>query len=294
MDWMSLPSLTALRAFAALAETGSVVSAGARLNVSHAAISQQIKALEDRMSVALVDRTGRQLVLTPQGQQLADTLINGFGAISRTVEALTGANESRPLHIATTPMFASSWLAPQMAGFHAIYPNANIIISTTPKVQLLEPGGIDVALRYGDGNWPGLESELLFASSTVIVGAPSLVGSRVFEDPAELCDLPLLQGEGVSESSNWLERSIFLQERTAGLVQMPSNLLLDAARDGRGVVALIRAFVENDIAAGRLQLLFEHNDNKGFHIVTRPGFQRPALKTFLKWLRKCCSDCALL
>ena len=75
------------------------------------------------------------------------------------------------------------------------------------------------------------------------------------------------------------------------MVQLPGNLLLDAVRDGRGVAVAIHAFVEQDIKAGRLRLLFEHDDDKGYHIVTRPGVQRPVLKTFLRWLRRCVRDC---
>ena len=94
-DWLALPPLTALRAFSALADTGATVAAGARLNVSHAAISQQVKQLESHLGVALVDRSGRQLALTAEGRQLADALHLGFGTIGRAVEALTGADADR-------------------------------------------------------------------------------------------------------------------------------------------------------------------------------------------------------
>lgn len=293
MDWLSLPPLTALRAFAALAETGSAVAAGDKLNVSHAAVSQQIKALESYMGLTLVDRSGRSLALTREGRELAEALSDGFGRIAQRVEALTGADRNRPLHISTTPMFAASWLMPQMSGFHAECPGANIIISTTPKIEPMEGGGIDVALRYGDGNWPGLNSEMLFSSPMVLVAAPSLTGERDFASPADLSDLPIVQDTGISEASNWLAQSGLTGDHNAGMVQLPGNLLLDAVRDGRGVAVAIRAFVEKDIQSGRLRLLFEQDDAKGYHIVTRPGVQRPALKNFLQWLRKCVRECVL-
>src|SRR6056297_1332918 len=112
MDWQTLPPLTALRAFAALAETSSTTEAGVRLNVSHAAISQQVRQLEAHMGVVLVDRSGRQTRLTAQGRDLADALTLGFGAIARAVEALSGADAARPLQISTTPSFAAHWLMP--------------------------------------------------------------------------------------------------------------------------------------------------------------------------------------
>ncbi|SLN60309.1 Glycine cleavage system transcriptional activator [Roseovarius litorisediminis] len=291
MDWLSLPPLSALRAFVALAETGSAVAAGTKLNVSHAAISQQIKSLEAHMGLSLVNRSGRALELTSEGQQLADSLSVGFETISRTISALTGADANRPLHISTTPMFASAWLMPQLGGFHAAHPDIDLILSTTPKVEPLDTGNIDIALRYGAGNWPGLVSESLFLSPMVVVAAPSLVGERTFQSFEELAEFPWVMDAGISEANNWLSGIGTLSKMGQGSIQLPGNLLLDGARDGRGIAVAIRTFAETDIRAGRLRVLFEKNDKKGYHIVTRPGVQRPALKTFLKWLRKCAREC---
>ena len=102
IDWQSLPPLSALRAFAALTESGSVVEAGGRLNVSHAAISQQVRALEAHMGLSLVDRSGRKLELTADGRILAEALSEGFGLITATTAALTGADADRPLQVSTT------------------------------------------------------------------------------------------------------------------------------------------------------------------------------------------------
>jgi len=291
MDWRDLPPLTALRAFAALAETGSTVAAGDKLNVSHAAVSQQLKALEGHMGLALVNRSGRQLELSPEGRQLADALETGFGTIARAVAVLTGAEADRPLHIATTPMLASAWLMPQLGGFHTAFPGINLVLSTSPKVEPMDEGGIDVALRYGDGNWPGLESEPLFLSPMVVVAAPSLVGDTEFRCLDQLADYPWLMDAGLSEANNWLSGIGTLDKLSKGSIQLPGNLLLDGARDGQGIAVTIRAFSEKDIAAGRLRMLFESDTVKGYHIVTRPGVQRETVKTFLKWLRKCMREC---
>ncbi|MFK7940801.1 MAG: LysR family transcriptional regulator [Roseovarius sp.] len=286
-----MPPLTALRAFSAFADSGTVVAAGDQLNVSHAAISQQIKLLEAHMNVSLVDRSARQMTLTSEGRELAEALKLGFGAIARTADTLTGADANRPLSIATTPMFAAAWLMPQLAGFHADNPGANLTISTTPTVEPLAPGGIDVALRYGDGHWPGLEAELLLRSPMVIVAAPALVGDAAINSLDDLTQFQWLEDVGTSEANNWLRNFADVGERCAGVTQLPGNLLLDGARDGQGVAVVIRAFVEADIRAGRLRVLLEKEDAKGYHIVTRPGPQRAALKTFVKWVRRCAKDC---
>ncbi|WP_336097917.1 LysR family transcriptional regulator [Roseovarius sp. CH_XMU1461] len=287
IDWLTLPPLTALRAFAAFAETGSVISAGTALNVSHAAISQQLRALETHMGVALVDRSGRAMALTVEGRQLASALRTGFGAIAASVEALTGADAARPLHIATTPMFAAGWLMPQMPQFHEAHPGTHLILSASAELQTLDPGGIDVALRYGAGDWPGVETQLLLRSPMLLVGAPSLVGEDPICNLSVLARYPVLQDMGRSEANLLLEEMGVIgpsEGPPARRVQLPGNLLLDAARDGQGVAVVTRAFVEKDLEAGRLRLLYEHQSDNGYYIVTRPGVQRPVTKTFIRWL----------
>jgi LysR family transcriptional regulator, glycine cleavage system transcriptional activator len=114
LDWRSLPSLNALRAFCALAQTGSFTRAGEVLNVSHAAVSQQVRALEERLGTSLAQREGRGAALTPEGERLAATLDAAFLAIARAVDELTGADAARPLQITTTPSFAMGWLMPRL------------------------------------------------------------------------------------------------------------------------------------------------------------------------------------
>jgi len=286
MDWLSLPPLTALRAFAALAETGGTAAAGARLNVSHAAVSQQIKQLEAHMGLVLVDRSGRNLRLTAEGQELADALALGFGAIARAVDTLCQQSSERPLQISTTPSFAAHWLMPCLGDFRHRHPEIDLMIDPTPRLVTLEPGGIDIAVRYGAGDWPGLEAELLFSSPIVAVAAPRLVEGRRIESPADLADLPWLQEFGTNEASDWLRRRGVTRERGAGQVQVPGNLLLDGLRDGQGVAVTVLDWVRQDIAAGRLRLLFQDHEDSGYHVVTRSGVLRPAARTFLVWLRR--------
>lgn len=286
VDWLSMPPLTALRAFAALAETGSVGAAGVQLNVSHAAVSQQIRTLETRMGVMLVDRSRRQLALTDEGQQLAEALNVGFGAISRTIDTLTGADNDRPLEISTTPSFAGNWLMPRLSDFREAHPEIDIMIDPSPKLVQLEPGGIDIAIRYGTGDWPNLDCHLLFRSNLVAVAAPSLIGDHEITDPGDLAELPWLQEFGTSESSDWLRRRGVTKDRAGGLVQVPGNLLLDGLREGHGVAVTVFEWVRHDIAAGRLVQLFEDDDKAGYYIVSRPGVLRPKARAFAGWLRR--------
>lgn len=286
MNWASLPPLTALRAFSAYAETGSVSRAGALLNVSHAAISQQMRSLETHLGLALLDRSSRALSLTPEGQQLADALAAGFGRISQVIEALTGADAARPLHVATTPSFASNWLMPRLATFSAAHPDIDIMINPSPGLTDPAPGGVDIALRYGDGDWPGFETELLLSSSITVVAAPELIGDRQADKPEDLLDFPWIQELGTSESSLWLAGRGVKGLRKLRVIHVPGNLMLDGARTGQGIAVSTRVSVEEDLRSGRLRLLFEDRHEDGYHIVTAPGVMRPPLRDFITWLRR--------
>ena len=287
MDWRSLPSLSALRAFAALAETGSFTRAGAALNVSHAAISQQVRALEERLGVALLPRDGRRGVLTPEGERLATALEAGFGGIARAVDELTGADADRPLHVSTTQAFAANWLMPRLASFRHEHPEVELMLNPTHLNVDIAPGGVDVAIRYGQGGWRGLDSELLIHTTFVLVAAPSLIEGRRIADPGDIVDLPWLQELGTSEISQWLRGHGVIAPKKENVAHLPGHLVLEAVRNGDGVSLSTRVNVERDLEAGRLMVLFEQaQPGLGYYLVVRPGVQRPALRTFVGWLRR--------
>jgi len=286
MNWRDMPSLSALRAFAVFAESGTLQQAGAALNVSHAAISQQLRQLEAHMGVPLLDRSGRALRLTAEGEQLAQALTLGFGAIRVAVQDLTTRGAGQPLHVTCTPMFATYWLMPRLAGFRQAYPEVDLVIDPTGEVVQMAPGGIDVALRYGHGNWPGLEAEMLLPSPMVVVAAPGLLDRRRVDQPEDLLDLPWLEEIGTNEASVWLRSRGVEDGLKAGRVVLPGNLLMEALRGGQGVAVSVRDFVAPDVAAGRLTELFCEEQGRGYHIVHRPGVLRPGARHFVNWLRR--------
>ncbi len=286
MDWRTLPPLSALRAFAAFAQTRNIVAAGDALGVSHAAISQQLRALEGHLDVALLDRSARALALTAAGEQLAQALQTSFAGMIEVIEEITGRLETRPLHISATPTFAASWLMPRLPSFRAAHADIDLMIDPSPEVVVLGPNGIDVAIRYGNGSWPGVDAEMLFHSPMVVVAAPSLIGDAPIPDLNALADFPWLEEFCTSEATSWLRR-FGAPRAKAGMMQVPGNLMLDGARDGQGVVVTVREFVARDVAAGRLrELHVEETPEAGYHIVTRPGVQRKSVKAFATWLRR--------
>lgn len=287
MDWRTLPPLSALRAFAALAETGSFTGAGAALNVSHAAISQQVRGLEDRLGTTLVNRDGRRMALTPQGRRLAAVIGPAFLSIRHAVVELTGADAARPLQVTMTPSFAVSWLMPRISEFRHRNPQVELMLNPTADVVELEPGGIDVAIRFGGGEWPGLQSELLLETSFVVVGARSLIGDRPIREPRDILGFPWLQELGTNEIALWLRRQGVVAPKTENVTHLPGYMVLEGIRAGEGITATARAFVEQDVEDGRLVVLFEDlRPGVGYFIVTRPGVQRPPLKAFVAWLKR--------
>ncbi|WP_342714678.1 LysR family transcriptional regulator [Poseidonocella pacifica] len=278
-----MPSLSALRALAVFAETGSMTAAGNALNVSHAAVSQQLRALESRLGVSLLCRAGRGTVMTPEGARLAQSARDGFNLMARELDALTGADAVRALQISTSPTFAALWLMPRLPRFSARAPHLDVMLNPTPALVSLEPGGIDVAIRYGDGNWPGHDVVPLIQSPLVVVAAPSLVGEGPVDGAQALLRHPWLEEYGTNESTDWLRRR-GVMDRPGGMLQVPGNLLIDGARTGQGIAVTVRCFVEEDIASGRLRLLFSEDGSKGYFILTRPGVQRAPVREFLRWL----------
>lgn len=257
------------------------------LNVSHAAISQQVRALEKHLGVALVMRDGRGVALTAVGARLAETVGGAFHAIAEDIAEITGADADRPVQVTTTPMFAASWLMPRMADFRDRHPEIDLMINPTTDLVPMQPGGIDLAIRYGKGDWPGMETETLLPTHFILVAAPSLVGRREITEPADLTDFPWLLEIGNEDAADWMHRHGLEGKMPKGVTRLPGDLMLAGARAGQGVAATRRALVEADLASGGLISLFEEpGADAGYFIVTRPGVLRPAAKVFAGWLRR--------
>ncbi len=284
MNWGQLPPMAALRAFGAFAQTGSMTAAGAKLNVTHAAISQQIRQLEAHLNVPLLERQGKKLSLTEDGETLARTLDTAFTAIFETVEQLTTQEQERPVQISCTSSFAADWLMPRLASFRKKHPDISMMIDPNPTLVDLTPGGIDVAIRYGNGDWPGYSSTALIHAPLALVGTPDLVRNYQKDDPDGLADLPWLNEFGTNEASRWMERHGIRPGKAKSITNVPGNLVLEGIRRGQGVAMVTRMMVEDDIAAGRLSVLFEEDRGASYHLVTRPGVQRPALRAFCRWI----------
>jgi LysR family glycine cleavage system transcriptional activator len=286
MDWSDLPSLNSLKAFAAVAETGSYSQAGSALNVSHAAVSQQVKALEVRLGVSLVTREGRGMALTEEGAALARDLAAGFATIRRGVEALTGTDAHRPVQITMSPAFAVSWFMPRIVDFQNEHPEITLLLNPTAEVMELKPGGIDLAIRYTDSRRLDTKVDPVLIADMVVVGTPALIGEQEITDPAMLVGMRWLQELSTNEVADWMARHGVTLDRPLMISHMPGNLIMEAVRRGDGITYTARPFVEQELRSGQLIELFSDEAFGTYYIATRPGVLRPPVKTFVKWLKQ--------
>lgn len=284
-----LPSLAALRAFEAAARTRSYSAAGREMNVSHAAVGQHVRRLEAELGRRLMVKEGRGVAPTQDGAALARGLSEGFGAIRAALEAFEEEDAARPLGVTTTPNFAASFLMPRMGGFRRAHPEIALMLDPTPAVVEMGPEGPDLAIRYGAGDWPGLVSEPLLPSPLVVAAAPELVAGRRVERPADLLALPWLIEFGTDEAAVWLAEHGVTGSLAAAATHLPGYMMAAALRQGQGVGCVAKAFVDEDVAAGRLTILFggeEDGGASGYHLVRRPGAPRPPARRFAAWLRR--------
>jgi len=285
MDWTEFPTLNSLRAFSVVAETMSFTRAAASLNVTHAAVSQQVKALEDRIGLTLVERKGKAITLSKEGKSLAHDLTKGFITIHDGVRALKHATTWSSVQVTMPPAFALGYLMPRIGDFQREHPGITLMLNPTVDVLELTPGGIDIAIRYSDCFVPGMDVTPLLITDMVVVGARELVNGKIFNDLSALCELPWLQELGGNDTSEWMERQGITPDKPMNITYMPGSLIMDAVRRGHGLTFTARSFVDEDIQAGLLVELFSETEFGGYYIVTRPGALRPPVQSFLNWLK---------
>src|SRR5215510_6335298 len=170
-----IPPLNALRAFEAAGRHLSITKAADELCVTVAAVSHQVKTLEDYLDVRLFRRTANALFLTDAGQALLPGLRAGFAELERAMDALREHDLRGAFVLSVAPVFATKWLIPRLDGFHAAHPDIDVRISATLELADFERDGIDAAIRVGRGRYPGLVAHRLFGESVVPMCSPALL-----------------------------------------------------------------------------------------------------------------------
>ncbi|AOZ70783.1 hypothetical protein LPB142_00325 [Rhodobacter xanthinilyticus] len=286
MDWRKMPPLTALRAFAVTAREGGFSAAARRLNVTHAAVAQQVRALEGELGAPLVWREGRALRLTPEGERLAAALGDGFTMIQGAIEALRAQGGQRPLTVTLPPAFASEWLMPRLAKFWKKHPEIALSLLPEPRTIDLREAGANLGIRFGTGRWAGVISEFLTAAPQIVVAAPELLHGRKKLSLREMAVMPWVREGDWPEQMQLLE-SIGLKPAAMKFIDFPNEeLALAAAREGIGLHLETESLIEEDLKIGWLVKIHELADDKmGYYVVRPPGPLSPAARIFIDWLK---------
>lgn len=286
MNWAEIPSLAALRAFEAAARTGSLSAAARELNVTHAAIAQHVRTLEEHLSTSLLAREGRSMAPTEAGATLAKALSDGFGQIAAGVRAVNAAHHNRPVSLTLTPSLAENWLMPRLPSFWSSHPN--ITLSITPSISLsdLRGDGHDIGIRYGRGPWPGYTSEFLLSARYAVVASPDLIGDLQINDLSELSDFTWLFDPLFREPRRWAESNGLTVDESNVIGLGTSSMILSAARTGAGLAILSRAIIEEDLQRGSLKIVLEAKQEElGYYVVLPSPVASPRVKTLVAWLK---------
>ncbi|MDH0303326.1 MULTISPECIES: LysR substrate-binding domain-containing protein [unclassified Pseudomonas] len=283
--------LLALRAFSETTRLGSLKAAAERMGVTPGAISQQIRLLEDRLGVILLTRSRYGVQLTEAGASLYPGLSRGFGQIESALldlEALTRANT---LTISTQPSFASSWLVPRLADFSARYPEIDVRVQSTAELVDLHRDPVDIALRHGLGDYPGLESIPLLAPVLLPVASPGLlVGGPALHAPQDCLHYPLLQDADRADWTLWLQaHGVEPDGRSRRGPSFDEDLLLlRAAASGQGIALVQAQHAEDDLRNGSLVVAVDRAwpSRFAYYLVARKeNLSRPHVRAFIDWIQ---------
>jgi len=284
-----LPSLSALRAFEAAARHESAKQAAKELSVTATAISHQIRGLEEALGIALFVRKPRRLALTPQGRELQEVLGTAFDSIGNVVERLTSAPRRKTATLSTTPAIAVRWLLPWVCMLREKHPDIDLRIHATHEAVSLDGVTADLAIRYGEGPWPGLVAEKLIDNTFVPVCTPHLGLTNANDLPRH----PLIhfhpQDIPVSplDWAGWQKQAqVPGLDVTAGLVFSDETHAISAAVGGQGVALLGRELLEDEFRDGRLVQPFGPElPGMPFHLVYPEGRRDdPVVRAVRDWV----------
>ncbi|WP_315722186.1 MULTISPECIES: transcriptional regulator GcvA [unclassified Bradyrhizobium] len=288
-----LPSLNGLRAFEAAARHLSFTRAASELNVTQTAISHQIKRLEDELGIRLFVRQNRSLALTPQARDYLPLVRAAFDDLRLATERLVRKDNAKVLTVSTIASLAAKWLLPRLTAFQEAHPGIDVRITTSTGLVDFRKDDVDAAIRYGRGHWPGVRAEWLMADELFPVCSPALLqGDKPLRCPEDLAHHTLLQASGGYDDDwrLWLTAAGLPVElsRQSRLSFDLSLMTVQAAIDGLGVAIGRTAYVQDDIAKGRLVVPFKMAlpSDAGFYLVMPEGrTDPPKLKAFRQWLK---------
>jgi len=291
----SLPPLNWLRAFEMTARHMSVTRAAAELGVSPSAVSQQIKQLEDFLQVRLVSRVGNRLILTDAGHESLPGFSEAFRQLGETVTIARGVADSGPVNVSIAPSLAIKWLLPRLTRFYDKHPEVDLGIFTSMDVASFDRSGIDIAIRYGSGLYPGLYTRKLMPERVIPACSPNLISKTgPLNTPSDLAPFTLLHEWPTEQDRTcptW--RTFLSSDDTIGIDARrgphfnQASMVVDAACAGLGVALVKERIAKRDIENGNLTTLFStHFDVEfSYHLVCLPEKVRlRKVSKFIDWI----------
>jgi len=293
----SLLPLNALRAFDAAARHMSFKHAADDLSVTPAAISQQIRSLEEFLDVELFRRTNRSLVLTEAAQLSLAPLKQAFELMEESVDILTDSKTANHLKVSVSPSFASKWLVPRIANYYERRPDAVVKIDATMQITDFKIEDTDVCIRYGLGNYPGLYVEEILRETIFPVCSPELAErGNLSECPTEILKQTLIHDDSTVEDDSAPNWTMWLKaagiEAPDGMPALHFNnnaLAIEAAVAGRGVALARSVIAEEDLKAGRLVRPFGKGvplDFKHYIVCPQDKLKNERVQEFIDWIRE--------
>lgn len=285
-----LPNLKALQAFRFAGEAESFKAAAERLHVTQAAISQQIKTLEEQLGVSLFKRRPREVALTAEGRQLLASISQGFSIIEQGVIKLTGDPTPTQLNISTLPSFASRWLVPRLGSFQNSAPELTVNLTPALHLESFEGDHLDLAIRFGKGHYPGLQSVKLFDEYLIPACHPSLIDNSV-SLKQQISKMSLLTDDSPDLADAWNQfknmSGINFHDDASKLQVNDSTLLVEAVLAAQGLSLLRFSLIYELLDRGQLicPLPVWIKSDFDYYLVAPPShFKRKKVQNFERWL----------
>jgi LysR family transcriptional regulator, glycine cleavage system transcriptional activator len=288
---MRLPPLNALRAFEAVARHGVLSRAAEELGVTPTAVSRHIKNLEDALGLALFDREAGALKLTSRGRSYARTLTRSFDLMLDATNLLAESAGKIHVTLRAYTTFLVRWLIPQLPDFHARHPDVELHLTTAFDPVDFSRDSVDLGVRYGHGNWPGLDATLLYNDAMVVVGNTTVkdrFAARPFVE-ALAAEPHLVHTLRLDDWPDWLETAGLNDLKPARRIPLDDmSLIYQGMLDGLGVGICFSQYLPQDLAEGRLHLLspVTLHRQRGFYLVCpKETAGNPGVAAFIDWIR---------
>jgi LysR family transcriptional regulator of beta-lactamase len=276
--------LNALRAFEAAARHLSFTRAAIELCVTQAAVSHQVKLLEERIGVILFRRLPRGLMITEEGQALLPALQESFDRMAEMLERFEGGHMREVLTLGAVGTFAVGWLLPRLSDFTDRYPFIDVRLSTNNNRVDIAAEGLDFTIRFGNGAWHDIEAEALFGAPLSALCIPNI--ARQIRHPEDLANQTLLRSYRSDEWPSWFEEARVTPPPIRGMVFDSSVLMVEAAIQGAGVALAPPLMFSRQLSAGTIEQPFPIYISKGSYWLTRlkSRAMTPAMDAFRDWI----------